>query len=197
MTPLDRRAFLTRGAAVLGAAGLGGALAAEDSKGDTQADETGVSGQAADTSALTYRATQAELNSLIPFDGAHQAGILDKHQAQATFVALDSFAPDVATLEEALRALSRRAHDLTVGGAIPVLELDAPPADSGILGPVNAPDDLTVTIGFGASLFDGRYGLRDRRPKELVAMPTFPIDDLDPAQSHGDILLQICANERR
>jgi deferrochelatase/peroxidase EfeB len=195
MSPLDRRAFLTRGAAVLGAAGLGGGLAATD-KGTANADESVTTGQSTDTAALAYRATQAELNSLIPFSGPHQAGILEKRQAQSTFVALDSFAPDAATLAEAIQALSHRARDLTVGGAIPVLELDAPPADSGILGPVNAPDDLTVTIAFGASLFDGRYGLHDRRPSELITMPTFPIDELDPAQSHGDVLLQICANER-
>ena len=90
----------------------------------------------------------------------------------------------------------QRAGQLAVGGSIPLLEADAPPADSGILGPDNAPDSLTVTIAFGASLFDGRYGLAARRPRELVQMPTFAIDDLDPARSHGDVLLQICAGQR-
>lgn len=195
MKPIDRRAFLTRGAAVVGAASLGAALA-EDDDAKARVASSPNSRQPGYSAERAYEATQAELNSLIPFAGPHQAGILEKRQAQATFVALDAFAPDTSTLAEAIQAMSGRARELAVGGAVPVLEVDAPPADSGILGPVNAPDDLTVTIAFGASLFDGRYGLRDRRPAELIQMPTFPIDDPDPAQCHGDILLQICANER-
>ena len=65
-----------------------------------------------------------------------------------------------------------------------------------MLGPYNAPDALTVTIAFGASLFDGRYGLARMKPQALETMPTFPVDELDPAQSHGDVLLQINANQR-
>jgi deferrochelatase/peroxidase EfeB len=140
--------------------------------------------------------SQAQLAASEAFDGPHQAGILSPAPAQATFAVLDSFAPDRLTLIETLRALSHRARELTVGGAVPLLEVDAPPADSGVLGPVNTPDGLTVTIAFGASLFDGRYGLSSRRPRELVKMPTFPVDELDPAQSHGDVLIQICAHQR-
>jgi deferrochelatase/peroxidase EfeB len=140
--------------------------------------------------------SQAELAEGEPFEGLHQAGILTPAHAQATFAALDSIAPDRRVLEATLLVLSKRARELTKGGPIPVLEEDAPPADSGILGPVNAPDGLTITIALGASLFDGRYGLAAQRPRELVQMPTFPIDDLDPAQSHGDVLLQICAHQR-
>jgi deferrochelatase/peroxidase EfeB len=140
--------------------------------------------------------SQAQLAKGEPFDGPHQAGILTPAPAQATFAALDSLAPNRQVLAETLRALSQRARELTVGGANPLLEADAPPADSGILGPINEPDGLTVTIAFGASLFDKRYGLAAQRPRELVTMPTFPIDELDPAQSHGDILLQICAHQR-
>ena len=40
----------------------------------------------------------------------------------------------------------------------------------------------------GASLFDDRYGLADRRPRELVEMPFLANDRLDPERSHGDLL---------
>jgi deferrochelatase/peroxidase EfeB len=190
VSPVDRRTFLTRSAVLLGAGGVGAIARAGAKAQDADA--------AAQTPSATeeWDVTQAQLGAREPFDGAHQAGILTPAPAQATFAALDSIAPDRKTLEETLRALSQRARELTTGGPIPLLEEDAPPADSGILGPVNDPDVLSVTIAFGASLFDGRYGLAAQRPRELVTMPTFAIDDLDPAQSHGDLLLQICAHQR-
>jgi deferrochelatase/peroxidase EfeB len=191
MSPLDRRSFLTRSAALLGAGGTGALVgateAATPAQGATPAAFENEPGAAVAASNL---ATSE------PFLGTHQAGILTPAPAHATFAALDSFAADPATLAEALRALSRRAQNLSAGGPIPLLEVDAPPPDSGVLGPVNAPDALTVTIAFGASLFDGRYGLASKRPLELTRMPVFATDELDPAQSHGDILVQICAQHR-
>ena len=74
--------------------------------------------------------------------------------------------------------------------------LDEPPFDSGVLGTDIAPDDLTVTIAFGSSLFDDRYGLAKGRPRGLTRMEAFPIDDLDQSQCHGDVLLQICSGQR-
>ena len=132
-------------------------------------------------------AAGTDLSVQEPFVGVHQSGILNPAPAQATLVALDSLAPDTRTLMQALQALSHRARELTTGGPVPLLEVDAPPADSGTLGPDNAPDALTVTIGFGSSLFDKRYGLASKRPRELTPMPTFPVDELDPAQTHGDV----------
>jgi deferrochelatase/peroxidase EfeB len=41
-----------------------------------------------------------------------------------------------------------------------------------------------------------RYGLAARRPRQLTPMPNFPNDALDPARSHGDVLVQICATHR-
>lgn len=198
MKPLDRRDFLTRSGLLAGAAGIGGvgALIRSGGKGSTAQAASAATGGPAPSSQEEWAVSQAQLAQRDPFDGTHQAGILTPRPAQATFAALDSIAPTRAVLEETLRALSIRARELTVGGPIPLLEEDAPPPDSGILGPVNTPDALTVTIAFGASLFDGRYGLAGQRPAELVQMPTFPIDNLNSAESHGDVLLQICAHQR-
>jgi deferrochelatase/peroxidase EfeB len=183
---VSRRSFLARGAALAGASGALATPARAAERGE-RSDASGGAGAAASASNLSTR---------VAFDGPHQAGILNPAPAQATVVALDSFAPDRATLATALQALSDRARALTTGGPIPLLELDAPPPDSGILGPNNAPDALTVTIGFGSSLFDHRYGLGAKRPRELIPMPAFPVDQLIATQTHGDLLIQICAQHR-
>jgi deferrochelatase/peroxidase EfeB len=192
MSPLDRRQFVGRSLALLGAGSLG-ALAGAEAEHTGHADAATVS---LSPGALTQRATQASLAATIPFDAPHQAGILTPAPAQATFIALDAIAPDRQTLAEALEQLSVRARQLTQGGAYPRLALDDPPADSGVLGPINAPDALTVTIAFGGSLFDSRYGLSARRPRQLIEMPNFPNDALDPGRSNGDLLIQICASQR-
>jgi deferrochelatase/peroxidase EfeB len=69
-----------------------------------------------------------------------------------------------------------------------------PPPDSGLLGPKVFPDNLTVTVAVGASLFDERYGLQKFRPTRLIAMEQFPNDALEANLCHGDIALQFCSN---
>jgi deferrochelatase/peroxidase EfeB len=190
MSGLDRRQFMKRSLVVAGAGGVG-ALAGVLGEAELR------SGSTAHTRAGEPQAAlQAELLARTPFDGPHQAGILSKPQAQATFVALDSIAPNRQLLAEALQTLSARARGLTQGEAVGVQEIDDPPPDSGILGPLDAPDSLTVTIAFGASLFDGRYGVAGRKPARLRHMPNFPNDELDPGRTHGDALLQVCAGHR-
>jgi deferrochelatase/peroxidase EfeB len=135
----------------------------------------------------------------VPFHGEHQAGIATPAQDRMHFVAFDVTTRKrdelVALLKEWTAAAERMTAGLearehgAVGGAA-----EAPPADTGEALDLPA-SALTLTIGFGPSLFDDRFGLADRRPAGLVDLPAFPGDDLDPKRSGGDICVQACAND--
>ena len=179
----DRRSFL-RGALGAGVAGVAGAA-------------TGAGIAVAVTGAPAAAADVAmSPTSAVPFHGVRQAGVTTPLQLHASVLSLDVEAADRAGLEELLRTLTDRARFLTRGGTPPDPGIAAPPTDSGVLGPVVVPDNLTITVGVGASLFDGRFGLAGKRPAELTAMPTFPDDHLDPDITHGDLSLQVCAENR-
>ena len=68
-----------------------------------------------------------------------------------------------------------------------------PPTDSGVFGDELPPAELSIIVGVGASLFDDRYGLASRKPRELVRMPFIANDRLDPALTHGDVSVTISA----
>lgn len=130
-----------------------------------------------------------------PFYGTHQAGILTPQQASMMLVAFDVLASDKSDLERLFRLLTQRIAFLTTGGPAPdTPNPRLPPMDSGILGAFIAPDNLTMTVSLGASLFDDRFGLAPQKPKSLQKMVRFPNDSLDAALCHGDVLIQICAN---
>ncbi len=130
-----------------------------------------------------------------PFYGPHQAGILTAQQAAMMLVAFDVLATTREDLERLFRLLTQRIAFLTEGGPAPeTANPRLPPADSGILGAYIAPDNLTMTVSLGASLFDARFGLAALKPKKLQKMTRFPNDSLDAALCHGDLLIQICAN---
>ncbi|MGK9175956.1 deferrochelatase/peroxidase EfeB [Yokenella regensburgei] len=130
-----------------------------------------------------------------PFYGVHQAGILTPQQASMMLVAFDVLAADKTDVERLFRLLTQRIAFLTEGGPAPATPNPRlPPMDSGILGPYIAPDNLTITVSLGASLFDERFGLAAQKPKKLQKMARFPNDSLDAALCHGDLLVQICAN---
>lgn len=173
MTGVDRRSFLRGALAGAGAAAVTGAAVA------------GASADAAATRVATA----------VPFHGVHQAGIVTDQQKQAIFASFDVIAEGKGELTDLFKTLTDRARLLTTGGALPPLGITAPPADSGVLGPDMPGDDLTVTVGVGASLFDERYGLKDRKPAKLTTMKEFPNDSLDASLCHGDLSLQLCASE--
>ncbi|MFE2853559.1 iron uptake transporter deferrochelatase/peroxidase subunit [Streptomyces lavendulae] len=134
----------------------------------------------------------------VPFHGPHQAGIATAVQDRLHFAAFDVKTKDRAELIQLLKDWTRAAERMTAGrevgegayGGLP----EAPPDDTGeALG--LKPSRLTLTIGFGPSLFDGRFGLADRRPAALVDLPQFPSDNLDQARSGGDLCVQACADD--
>ena len=128
------------------------------------------------------------------FHGQHQNGIVTPRPAAGMLVAFDVLATDREGLERLLRTLNERIAFLMKGGAVAQVDPKLPPVDSGILGPVVTPDNLTVTVSVGESLFDERFALAKIKPKHLSRMQGFPNDALDPAQCHGDLSLQFCAN---
>jgi deferrochelatase/peroxidase EfeB len=189
VSPVDRRNFLKGSLTALGAGGAGAAV------GLTRADRAHAAPMA-DLATAAHGVNARELTQRLAFDGVHQSGIITPKPAQATVIALDSVAASRAALFEALQAISSEARLLTQGEPVGVAEIDDPPPDSGILGAYNAPDSLSVTVGFGASLFDDRYGLAAKCPPHLTAMPSFALDELDPTRTGGDVIVQICAGQR-
>ncbi|GAA0646321.1 iron uptake transporter deferrochelatase/peroxidase subunit [Streptomyces thermocarboxydovorans] len=174
----SRRALLSWGGAglALGAAAAGGAVAMARTADEVPA---AVSGEA------------------VEFHGPHQAGIATPVQDRLHFAAFDVKTEDRAELIALLKEWTEAARRMTAGravgegayGGLP----EAPPDDTGeALG--LKPSRLTLTIGFGPSLF-GRFGLADRRPDALVDLPKFPGDNLDPNRSGGDLCVQACADD--
>ena len=129
-----------------------------------------------------------------PFYGATQAGITTPRPQASMFVSFDVLATSSDDLRRLMRLLSARAAFLARGGMVAQVDPLLPPVDSLVMGPQVHPDNLTITVAVGASLFDHRFGLAPVRPVHLAEMKQFPNDALDPAQCHGDLMLQICGN---
>ena len=132
----------------------------------------------------------------VPFYGVNQAGIGTAPQTAASFLAFDVTAANRGELTALFRALTARAAFLSAGGTPPPTPATSAPSDDRLLGPTVLPDDLTVTVAVGASLFDGRYGLAPSKPAQLETMHAFAHDNLDPAISDDDLLVQLCAGHR-
>jgi deferrochelatase/peroxidase EfeB len=177
---------------LLGFAGAGAALVGVGAVG-------GVAGQrllAADSSGATVAVGPGDA---VPFYGEHQAGIVTPAQDRMHFVALDVRTDSRDELVDLLREWTHASARMSVGaeatpggatGGVP----EAPPSDTGEALDLPA-SALTITVGFGGSLFDDRFGLADRRPAALADLPGFLGDDLDPAKCGGDIAIQACAND--
>jgi deferrochelatase/peroxidase EfeB len=169
---LGRRAFL--GSAALSSAALGAAALA---------------------GCTPDREPRAGPGRRVPFLGERQPGVDTPAAHFGLLAAFNLVSDDRGRLARSLRDLTDEARGLME--ARPPVRRDTayPPTETGILGPELRTDGLAVTLSVGASLFDDRFGLAERRPRELVRMPFLANDRLDPAQSHGDLLLALSADQ--
>jgi deferrochelatase/peroxidase EfeB len=126
------------------------------------------------------------------FHGPTQTGVATPARAHALAAAFRVVDADRDALARTLHALSAEARRLVDAEAHEERTAGLPPPDTGLLAVGEEP--IEVTIAVGASLFDDRFGLADRRPAELVQMPFLANDRLDPAWTHGDILVSIASD---
>ena len=130
--------------------------------------------------------------TFVAFEGVHQTGITALPvPTRGLTAAFSVVSRDRARLKTVLAELTHEIRALMAGKPPESRDPAFPPVDSGILGDTPPPDNLSVVVSVGASLFDDRFGLADRKPKELVKMPFLANDKLDPKQSHGDLLLTL------
>ena len=184
--PVSRRGLF--GAAGAGLVGLAAGAAGGFALGSQEADSTPP--QPAGT--RTY-----------PFYGEHQAGILTPVQDRLHFAAFDvttdSRTELVQLLQDWTTAAARMTQGLGAGELGPTAgPYGAPPDDTGeAIG--LPPAGLTITFGFGPTLFrktgKDRFGLGDLRPAALQRLPHFPADKLDSQRSDGDLCVQACADD--
>src|SRR5690348_85576 len=176
----SRRSLIGWGGAglALGAAAAGGAVAMTRTGNDV--DPAG-----------------AETGAAVAFHGAHQAGIATPVQDRLHFASFDVKTDDRAEFVQMLKDWTAAARRMTAGHAVGEGAYgglaEAPPDDTGeALG--LKPSRLTLTIGFGPSLFE-KYGLADQQPDALVELPHFAGDALDRNRSGGDLCVQACADD--
>ncbi|KMS66986.1 peroxidase [Streptomyces viridochromogenes] len=180
----SRRALIGWGGAglALGAATAGGAVAMTRTGNDV--DPAG-----------------AATGAAIEFHGAQQAGIATPVQDRLHFAAFDVKTDDRAEFVRMLKDWTAAARRMTAGHAVGEGAYgglaEAPPDDTGeALG--LKPSRLTLTIGFGPSLFEKygeAFGIADARPEALVELPKFAGDNLDRNRSGGDLCVQACADD--
>ena len=181
MGHVSRRRFVAGGLAGTAVAGLGASVAAGCSATSGRDEGATSAGGGSASPAPRY----------LPFRGPHQTGITHPANEQGLLAAFTVTADDRNELRDTLRALSAESERLMSGEPYEDRDPAYPPLYTGTIGNPPPPADLSVVVSVGASLFDERYGLTDRKPLTLEKMPFLANDRLDPERSHGDLLLTV------
>jgi dye decolorizing peroxidase len=174
--------MLTRRQIIVGSLATAGATSAVLATGGIAVAEAYKSGYA---EAIRLNETSLAKRKTV-WSGAHQAGIESKPQAHTNFVAFDLLAG--ITTDDMLRWMVLLTDDISrlTSGESAL----ADPHPEIVIGPAN----LTVTVGFGPSLFK-KLALESKMPTGFGELPNFKIDQLDEAVSHGDVLIHIGADD--
>ncbi len=192
LTTLSRRRFLQVGAlagsgAVAATTGLGSPAA-----GASQVHRSDIAPSAYRDGASTVTSQRAEMTS---FEGGYQTAMLSEPTPATAVISYDVIASSRDELIDLLRTITTELRRLYAGGLPVNLGPASPLSDNGILGEVVPSRQVAFMLGMGASLFDDRFGLADRKPATLTTMQSFPNDNLNPALCGGDLSLQIMAND--
>jgi len=150
-----------------------------------------------------------------PFYGTHQSGILTDTQRQTVLASFDLTSDNRGDLVALLKAWTRLGAELTKGQSVTV-PIYSPTGSASSDAYADAtggsttddsleaygldPARLTLTVGFGRSLFTtpagaARFGLGGQLPAALVDLPHFSGDELVAGDSGGDLFLQACADD--
>jgi len=141
---------------------------------------------------------------VVPFLGTHQAGIVTPAQDRLHFATFDLTTSSRDDVVDLLLRWTFAAERMTRGLAAGELgavggPYAAPPDDTGEAQELT-PANLTITVGFGPSLFrdasgTDRFGIAGRRPALLEDLPHFPGDALEDSHCGGDLAVQACADD--
>ena len=180
--PLSRRRLLGGlGLAGTGLALGGGAIA-------SGSDPFGATEAAADA--------DSDATRTYPFYGEHQAGIVTPAQDRLAFASMNVLdGTSRSDLRDLLKDWTVAAERMTQGQLVgDDTNLDDPPLDTGeaIGSPVGG---LTITIGYGPSFFDDRFGLSPLKPALLSELPALPNENLNPDYVGGDLCIQACSDD--
>lgn len=169
---LNRRGFLVGATTTAAGASL---IACATENGEGQAHGGNPAAQDAPDSPLELQ------NATVAFDGEHQAGIDTPAQANLNLIGFN-FNEDIDKdgLTRLMRTWTETSRRLTQGRT-PVGSLEPEM--------VQAPSNLTITVGFGPRAME----LAELPPVE--ELPAFSRDELEDQWGQTDVMLQICCDD--